>query len=67
MNLLPHQQRVIDEKAELDSRLNKLLAFTAAEGFFKLQIEEQGRMKEQAEYMQAYSNVLGARIAAFAG
>lgn len=65
-NLQPHQQRVVAEKAELDDRLNKLLAFTAGPIFGNLSAAERGLLHEQASYMQAYSNVLGQRIAAFA-
>jgi hypothetical protein len=59
--------RVRAEKAELDERLNKLLAFTAGAVFGNIPSEEQARMRMQAECMQAYSNVLGERIGAFGG
>lgn len=31
--MLPHQQRVVDEKAELDDKLSKLKAFTETDLF----------------------------------
>lgn len=64
-NLQPHQQRVVDEKAELDARLNALLAFTAGMLFATLDAAEQKRLRQQAAYMQAYSNILAQRIDAF--
>lgn len=32
MSILPHQQRVIEEKAELDARLGNLIPFLSARG-----------------------------------
>ena len=63
--LQPHQQRVVDEKTELDERLTKLIAFFNSPIFAGLQEDEQGRMKRQADHMTNYSVVLGERIAAF--
>ena len=63
--LQPHQQRVVDEKGELDERLTKLIAFFDSSVFNGISANEQGRMKRQAEHMTNYSVVLGERIAAF--
>ena len=63
--LPPHQQRVIDEKAELDDKLTKLDAFTVTDRFLGLPLQEQSRMVNQSVHMRNYSEVLGARIAAF--
>ncbi|HEX5362344.1 MAG TPA: hypothetical protein VFW49_14855 [Fluviicoccus sp.] len=64
--LQPHQQRVVDEKTELDDRLQKLDAFIKGNPVFtSLAPEEQLRMVRQANAMSAYSEVLGERIAAF--
>lgn len=65
MELQPHQQRVVDEKTELDERLTKLIAFFDSSIFAGLPTDEQGRMKRQADHMTNYSVVLGERIAAF--
>ena len=65
MKLQPHQQRVVDEKTELDERLTKLIAFFDSPIFAGLQTDEQDRMKRQADHMTNYSVVLGERIAAF--
>lgn len=61
----PHQQRVVDEKAELDEKRAKLDAFFETERFNTLDIAEQARMRYQAVAMKEYSSVLGERIAAF--
>ena len=63
--LLPHQQRVVDEKAELDQKLDALHAFQDGPLFPRLTSAEQARMNLQAHYMARYSEILGERIAAF--
>lgn len=62
----PHQQRVIDEKRELDEKREKLGVFKSAEFFATLPWQEQERLNTQAHIMTMYSAVLGERIAAFA-
>lgn len=65
-NLPPHQQRVVDEKAELDDRAHKLSQFIGTNPIFEtLDADEQERMKEQNDVMWQYSEILGKRIAAF--
>lgn len=61
----PHQQRVVDEKAELDEKLAKLVAFGITPLFASLPADEQGRLNRQHSLMEQYSAVLGERIAAF--
>lgn len=62
----PHQQRVVDEKSELDEKLEKLEKFIHENDFFqKLPSDEQERMCRQQNAMKKYSEVLGERIAAF--
>jgi hypothetical protein len=64
--MLPHQQRVIDEKKTLDANATKLGAFIASNPTFKnLDVEEQDRLKLQSYLMGQLSAVLGQRIAAF--
>lgn len=63
--MAPHQQRVVDEKAELDDRLGKLTSFFGTEIFAGLDSAEMERLRRQAEVMQEYSDILGQRIAAF--
>jgi|HubBroStandDraft_5_1064220.scaffolds.fasta_scaffold55141_2 hypothetical protein len=61
----PYQQRVIDEKAELDEKLTKLTTFLAGSLVATLPAGEQDRLDRQANIMQQYSMILGERIAAF--
>ncbi len=61
----PHQQRVIDEKTELDAKLKKLTAFTFTDTFEALPSDERGRLNRQHGIMGQYSDILGERIAAF--
>lgn len=62
---LSFQQRVVDEKAELDARLTKLNDFLLGSVFTTLSQDEQGRLKCQASAMEEYATVLAARIEAF--
>jgi hypothetical protein len=50
--LQPHQQRVVDEKAELDKKANALSQFIGANPIFeKLDQAEQERLREQNDVM----------------
>ena len=62
----PHQQRVLDEKQELDIRITKLDEFIQPNPFFgKVPEAEQARMKRQLDVMQELSTILAERIANF--
>ena len=62
----PHQQRVIDEKSDLDDRLSKLGVFIRDNPLFpQLPEDEQDRLQHQSLVMSEYSEILAARIAAF--
>lgn len=62
----PHQQRVIDEKAELDVKLAALGEFISKSPIFAaLHDEERARLVCQEEVMKDYSSILGERISAF--
>jgi hypothetical protein len=64
--MLPHQQRVIDEKNELDIKTNALSEFIGENPIFKtLDDAERTRLRKQLGFMQGYSSMLGERIAAF--
>ena len=63
--MLPHQERVIEEKKELDEKREKLNAFGCTETFAALSAEEQGRLNQQCCVMQNYSYILSDRIKAF--
>lgn len=63
--MLPHLERVVTEKNELDEKLEKLCLFAHSQTFAGLPLIEQERMNLQRHLMTGYSAVLGARIAAF--
>lgn len=64
-NLQPHQQRVVDERRELNDRLTKLEAFMHGRVYQRLDSAEMARLMRQRDAMAAYSTVLAERIAAF--
>lgn len=64
--LQPHQQRVVEEKDELDKKATALSNFIGlSPAFDTLDAAEQERLREQNDVMWQYSEILGARIAAF--
>ncbi len=63
--LEPWQQRVIEEKTELDEKRDALGRFKQTDFFAALPWQEQERLNTQAHVMTMYSAVLGERIAAF--
>ena len=60
--LPPHQQRVVDEKRELDERREKLKAFYSTTLFHGLPDSEQSLLLRQGVAMRAYSEILAERI-----
>lgn len=65
--LAAHQQRVVEEKAELDRKVEALDSFILQNPVFLfLDQDEQGDLREQLLVMQRYSRILGARVARFA-
>lgn len=67
--LQPHQQRVLDEHAELAERLRKLGKFITDTPavFLALPLEEQDLLHQQHAAMTQYHDILVQRIAGFAG
>jgi hypothetical protein len=64
--LQPHQQRVVDERRELDTKIEALSVFIRANPvFLNLDAAEQARLKYQSAAMADYSYILGERIGAF--
>jgi hypothetical protein len=62
-NYPAHQQRVIDEKIELDKKAKALSEFIGINPFFDaINADEKERMKEQNDIMWQYSEILGKRI-----
>jgi hypothetical protein len=65
MAMQAHQQRVVDEKRELDAKISKLVAFYDTTVYAGLDETERVRLSRQGQIMSEYSDVLGERIAAF--
>lgn len=63
--LPPHQQRVIDERADLVGRLDRLTIFFDTPTFASLDAAEQSRLQYQAVAMKEYAAALAERIVAF--
>ena len=63
--MAPHQERVVQEKKELDEKLAKLDAVGRTDFYKTLPDDEQGRLNRQHSVMEEYSRILGERIAAF--
>lgn len=64
--LPPHQQRVLDEKQELDMRITKLDEFIERNQLFNgLPASERGRLKRQLDVQRELSVILAERIAHF--
>jgi hypothetical protein len=61
----PYQQRVLDEKAALDEKIDKLDIFRAGTIFPTLPTDEQNRLNLQLSFMRSYSGVLTDRINAW--
>lgn len=60
-----YQTRVVEEKAALDEKIEKLKAFLVTERFCALDEAEQERMNLQLAVMLEYSGILAGRIACF--
>lgn len=61
----PHQERVVQEKAELSEKVDKLETFIGGSIYASLPPAEQSRLTRQHLIMQLYEQVLSERIAAF--
>ncbi len=60
-----HQQRVVEEKKELDIKGNALSRFINESPIFQtLDTEEQDRLTAQQDVMWQYSKILGERLVA---
>jgi hypothetical protein len=63
--LQPFQQRVVDEKKDLDLKIGALDAFWSNPLFETLLPEEKTLLERQSVAMKQYSSILGERISAF--
>lgn len=61
----PYQQRVIEEEAELESKLGKLMIFRKSDQCSFLPVEQRELLDMQYYAMELYSHVLGMRIKSF--
>lgn len=61
----PYQQRVLEEKAELFTKLNALRDFNSGDVFETLPKEEQRRLVKQHGIICEYIQILTERIDAF--
>jgi hypothetical protein len=66
MRMYPHEERVVEEKRDLDERLGRLNHFMATSPTFEgLSEDEKLLMRQQATAMAQYSGALGGRISRF--
>ena len=63
--LQPYQSRVVEEKRELDEKIDKLVKFHGSEAFIGLSSDERDRLTRQSDIMRSYSAILSERISAF--
>ena len=61
----PYQTRVVEEKAELDAKMDKLTSFIDTQFFGKCSQAEQELLVEQLHHMGNYTAVLAKRIRLF--
>lgn len=61
----PHQERVVEERLQLDIKVAALLAFFTTKLWDSLPEDEKDRLQRQLKCMQEYSGILGERIANF--
>lgn len=59
---LPHQQRVIEEKEQLDDKLAKLSNFIDSDIITKVSKEEVTLLQAQLVCMKGYSDILKQRV-----
>jgi hypothetical protein len=57
-----YQERVVEEKKDLDGKIERLDTFIRSDKFGELLIDERQRMRWQKTLMELYSDVLEARI-----
>ena len=60
-----YQQRVITEKKDLDSKIERLAAFMDGEMFNSLPNDDRSDLTAQRGAMQEYSDILASRISRF--
>ena len=61
-----YQIRVMEEKKELDAKIDKLAAFIKTAQFSELTDEHRGLLVQQLRAMRVYTDILGERVELFA-
>lgn len=61
----PYQQRVVDEKRELDTKIDALYLFLGTNMYSSLPSKERVLLNNQFNHMVSYSGILAERIANF--
>lgn len=64
-DLLPHEQRVVEELAQLEERMDKLQLFLTTDIYGGLKHYDQVLLRNQLAFMQEYANILRQRIMRF--
>lgn len=59
------QQRVIEERDQLEGRVSSLKVFIGSDRFHEIDSVEQGALNKQEQFMDAYLRVLNGRIDRF--
>lgn len=57
-----HRDRLADEKAELDGKIERLISFIGGEAFPHLQLVDRHDLDLQLGVMRLYSTLLGNRL-----
>lgn len=65
MSLLPHQERVVFEAQELNTKINALFLFVQTDQFTALPEQDRSLLNLQLSFMRSYETVLKQRIARF--
>jgi hypothetical protein len=65
VRLEPYQERVVDEKRQLDEKIELLTTFLNSKAALDVLEDEQQRLVRQLGIMHLYSRVLGERIKGF--
>jgi Txe/YoeB family toxin of Txe-Axe toxin-antitoxin module len=60
-----YQERVVQEKAELETKIRNLVQFIGGDDFKGLPSPEKDRLANQLRVMQVYLYILGQRISFF--
>ncbi len=60
-----YQERVIEEKKELDEKINRLSNFINSDKYNQIDVSGRIRFDRQLAAMQTYSNILNERINTF--